>query len=82
MQKKNFISRVYCVVLCILKSYKYLYEIPHIYLNDFDKINVLKNFFFFHQCLRLSNKALGETTVGQIVNLMSNDVNRFDNVST
>ncbi|KAK3795777.1 hypothetical protein RRG08_031858 [Elysia crispata] len=32
----------------------------------------------YQKCLRLSNKSLNESSVGQIVNLMSNDVARFD----
>ena len=30
------------------------------------------------QGLKLSQKGLGQTTIGQMVNLMSNDVSRFD----
>lgn len=45
------------------------------------KLNALYFTVAFHQALKLSHTALGETAPGKVVNLLSNDVNRFDLIS-
>ncbi|XP_044752072.1 probable multidrug resistance-associated protein lethal(2)03659 isoform X2 [Coccinella septempunctata] len=65
---------VLCSLINVLVVHPYMLGVSHLGM----KLRIACCSLIYRKSLRLSNTALGETTIGQVVNLLSNDVNRFD----
>ncbi|XP_043284650.1 probable multidrug resistance-associated protein lethal(2)03659 [Venturia canescens] len=65
---------IMCSAINIFVIHPYMMAILHMGM----KMRVACCTLIYRKALKLSKTALGETTIGQAVNLLSNDVNRFD----
>ncbi|XP_076243257.1 ATP-binding cassette sub-family C member 4 [Calliopsis andreniformis] len=67
-----------CLVFCILLSIFVLHHSERLSQQLGMKMRVACSSLVYRKILRLSKSALTQTTSGQVVNLLSNDVSRFD----
>ena len=65
---------VLCSAVLTFIHHPYFFGVVHTGM----KMRVAASSLLYRKALKLSNSSLGQTTVGQMVNLLSNDVIRFD----
>ncbi|XP_043065365.1 probable multidrug resistance-associated protein lethal(2)03659 [Drosophila ficusphila] len=65
---------IVCILASVLLTHPYMMGMMHLAM----KMRVAVSAAIYRKALRLSRTSLGDTTIGQVVNLLSNDLNRFD----